>query len=63
MFSELPPNLACFTTKRVIENDHPVLLVVHDEDGDWQFLSGTTSTAEDGRIICLDEALSMDPTL
>jgi hypothetical protein len=47
----------------VIESEHPILLVVHDGDGDWQFLCGTTSNAEDGRVICLDEALAMDPTL
>ena len=48
-----PPNVAAITTRPVLEDGHPILLVTHDEDGDWQVLCGTTNNPEDGRIACL----------
>src|SRR5262249_53297505 len=42
-FRELK-NFGVFTTRRVIEDHLPILLVAHDrEDGAWQFLCGTTN--------------------
>jgi hypothetical protein len=39
-----PPNVAVFTTTRVIKDDEPVLYVAHDaEDGAWQFHAGAES--------------------
>ncbi len=46
-------NTAVITTRQVIEDDHPILLVSHDEDGDWQFLCGTTDEPDDGRLVSL----------
>jgi len=47
-----PPNVATFTTCKVLNEDHPRLLVTHDEDdGAWQFLCGTTNEPRDGRIV------------
>lgn len=56
-------NRATFTTRQVIEEDHPILLVSHDVDGDWQFLCGTTSRSEDAKIVSLGSALKLDPTI
>jgi Domain of unknown function (DUF4262) len=55
-------NCPCFTTRRVIEGS-PVLLVSHDEEGDWQFLCGTTSDSADGALVSLGSMLVRDSTL
>ncbi|MEM6469013.1 MAG: DUF4262 domain-containing protein [Planctomycetota bacterium] len=44
-----PKNTAVISTRQVIAGVHPVLVVSHDDDGDWQFLCGTTNREEDGR--------------
>jgi len=40
---------AVLTTRQVLEQGLPVLLVTHDrDDGAWQFLCGTTDDPKDG---------------
>jgi hypothetical protein len=57
-------NVAAFTTRLVLEADHPILLVSHDiDDGAWQMLCGTTNDPTDGRIACLGCLYERDPTL
>jgi hypothetical protein len=56
-------NRAAFTTRPVLEESLPILLVSHDEGGDWQFLCGTTNRTEDGRIVSLGCILERDRTL
>ena len=56
-------NLAVFTTKPVIEEGHPILLVTHDDEGDWQFLCGTTNDTEDARLVCLKEIVESHPSV
>ena len=46
-------NRAVFTTKPVLKDGHPILLVTHDGDGDWQFLCGTTNRPEDWQLVSL----------
>lgn len=58
-----PVNTAAFTTTRVLREGLPVLLVTHDEDGDWQFMCTTTNSPEDGLIICLGCAYERDKTI
>jgi hypothetical protein len=36
-----PPSRRVFTTKRIADGAAPVIHIVHDADGDWQFLDGT----------------------
>jgi hypothetical protein len=55
-------NRAVFTTKPVLDG-HPVLLVTHDREGDWQFLCGTTNRTEDAKIVSLGCIFERDPTL
>jgi hypothetical protein len=55
-------NRAVFTTKPVLDG-HPILLVSHDQEGDWQFLCGTTSRTEDVKIVSLGCIFERDPTL
>lgn len=52
-----------FTSKQVLEDKLPILHVVHDGDGDWQFLSGQEEGVQDGRIIALNELYAMDESL
>ncbi|OAI48434.1 hypothetical protein AYO44_06885 [Planctomycetaceae bacterium SCGC AG-212-F19] len=56
-------NRAVFTTKPVIHAGHPILLVSHDAEGDWQFLCGTTNRPEDGAVVALGEMLIRDPSI
>jgi len=55
-------NLATFTTIQWIEQHKPILSVVHDNDGDWQFLTGD-QLPEDIKIVALQELILRDETL
>ena len=56
-------NRAVFTTRAVLRDGHPVLLVSHDREGEWQFLCGTTVRPQDGQIVSLGSILERDPSL
>ena len=58
-----PRNLGVFTTIRVIDENHPILLVCHDDDGDWQFLCGATDAPDQCRLICLNDIVERDPSV
>lgn len=61
---ELNLDMAVFTTKYIIENNSSVVYVVHDHDGDWQFLGREEDINEkDGRIIALGEMINIDPSI
>jgi hypothetical protein len=55
-------NLAIFTTRQWLDLNKPILRVVHDEDGDWQFLTGD-QMPEDAKVVCLEEMVLRDKTL
>ncbi len=58
------PNVAAITTRQVLNDGLPILRVTHySDDHDWAFVCGTTDATEDGRVIAMDEALHLDPTL
>lgn len=57
------PCLGVITTSAVLAGA-PILMISHDaDDGGWQFLCGTTTDPEDGRIVHLREIVAMDPTV
>jgi hypothetical protein len=56
-------NRAVFTTKNVLDGTHPILLVSHDEEGEWQFLCGTTNSVADGRLVCLGNVIQQHPAV
>ena len=58
-----PTNAAAFTTTRVLREGLPVLLVSHDQDGDWQFMCTTTNDTADGLVVCLGCAYQRDRTI
>ena len=60
---EDPADTRAYTTRFVLDEDLPILVVAHDHDGGWEFLCGTTDKPKDGREIMLGEALELDPRL
>ena len=57
------PSLAVFSLKRIFKQDRPVLYVLHDEDGGWQFLDGEDCTEDDAAVVAFEEIVAHDPTL
>jgi hypothetical protein len=57
-----PRNLGIFTTKQCLEHLKPILRVVHEIDGDWQFLTGD-QMPEDIKLVSLEELILRDKTL
>lgn len=57
-------NVAAITSKFVLENNQPILRVVHySDDHSWAFTCGTTNNTEDIRVIGMGEIVILDPTL
>ena len=57
-----PKNLTTFTTRQWLDKKNPILRVVHDNDGDWQFLTDD-QLPEDIKIVALEELVKRDNTL
>jgi hypothetical protein len=58
-----PPNVATFTTKQVVREKQPILLVTHDDDGNWQFHTGRPASLDDAMVVGLEQMLRLDPSL
>jgi hypothetical protein len=41
------PHQGVFTTRKIMDDEKPILLVLHEEDGDWPFLPGTSVESAD----------------
>lgn len=57
-----PKNLGIYTTRQWLELDKPILRVVHDIDGDWQFLTGD-QMPDDAKLVALEQMVIKDKTL
>ncbi|MBS1625341.1 MAG: DUF4262 domain-containing protein [Bacteroidetes bacterium] len=57
-----PKNATTFTTRQWLDQKQPILRVVHDTDGDWQFLTGDQLPG-DICIVALEQMIKGDPTL
>jgi len=57
-----PTNLGIITTRQWLDLNQPILRVVHDHDGDWQFLTGN-QVLSDGRVVALEQMVLRDATL
>jgi hypothetical protein len=55
-------NLGIFTTRQWLDLDKPILKVIHENDGDWQFLTGD-QLPEDIRLVALEQMIVKDNTL
>lgn len=58
-----PAETRVHTTRFVLDKDFPILIVVHDRDGGWELLCGTTDKRKDAREVLLGEAVELDPRL
>lgn len=57
-------NVATITTKQVVKESFPVLMVVHyEEDDSWAFTCGTTNKSEDLMVVGMGEVVNLDPSL
>lgn len=57
-------NVAVITTRRVVSESFPILMVVHyAEDDSWAFTCGTTNKSEDLMVVGMGEIVDLDPTL
>jgi len=57
------PNTAVLTTCYVIKNNSPIVNVIYDEDGDWQFLGKEEIDESDAVIISMEEIIKHDSSL
>ena len=55
-------NLATFTTRQWLEKEKPILHVVHDNDGEWQFLT-RDQMPDDIKIVALEQLVMRDSSL
>ncbi len=55
-------NLGIFTTRQWLDHNQPILHVIHDNDGDWQFLTGDQEP-DDIRLVALEQMILRDPSL
>lgn len=59
-----PRNCGVITMRQVVEGSEPILLVTHDlDDHGWQFIGTSDAATEDGRVVCLEDIVGLDPTI
>ena len=56
-------NKAVLTTSYVIKNNSPVVTVIYDEDGDWQFLGAEEIDESNAVILSMKEMIKHDDIL
>jgi hypothetical protein len=50
--------------RQVLEGSEPILLVGHDaDDHGWQFIGTSDASIEDGRVVCLEHIVNLDPSV
>jgi hypothetical protein len=61
---DAPRDLAVYVCAHAGRGGSPVLQVVHDEDGDWQFLcGGDHGDGDEPMLVCLGEIVDRDPSV
>jgi hypothetical protein len=58
-----PENASAYTTVFILDRKSPILGVLHDSDGSWQFLSGDAINEADVRAVCLGCIYELDKTI
>jgi hypothetical protein len=56
-------NKTAFTTWKILNHEAEILLIIHDEDGDWQFLTGQDLNESEAAIVCLKQICDVDCTI
>lgn len=57
------PNKSVITTKHVVNAHKPIVNVVYDADGDWQFYSDDKVEESDAVVLSVSQIFELDPTL
>jgi hypothetical protein len=61
---EEPRNVAAFSSTHIFRDGRPILYVTHDEeDGAWQFHSGSPTADSEVMIVALGEVLEHDSSI
>ena len=61
---EINGSICVFSTKGIVENRACINHIVHDYDGDWQFLNLEEDLTEDNaRLLSLEEVIDMDNSI
>jgi len=59
-----PRNCTTLTMRQVLDGSEPILLVSHDaDDHGWQFIGTSDASVADGKVVCLEEIVRLDPTV
>ena len=59
-----PRNCTTLTMRQVLDGTEPILLVSHDaDDHGWQFIGTSDASAADGKVVCLEHIVRLDPTV
>lgn len=59
-----PRNCATLTMRQVLDGTEPILLATHDaDDHGWQFIGTSDASVADGKVVCLEEIVHLDPTV
>lgn len=58
-----PTNLVSFCSRGVFEKNLSIYDVVHQANGEWQFISNEPCTPENIMLVCLEEVVKQDPTI
>lgn len=58
-----PENTAVLTLTRVMQGGRPILYVVRDADGDWQFLDGEDVEEKDALVVALQQMVAFDSSI
>ena len=57
------PDLGVITTPEVLRGEQPILLVVHDHDGSWDFLAGGEFDADSAVAVHLAHIVERHPEI
>lgn len=58
-----PKNLTTFTTRQWLQEGKTIVKVIHDNNGDWQFLTDDEISTENIIIVALEQLILKDKTL
>ena len=58
-----PEDAPVLTQRGVVFFGRPVLLVLHDPEGDWQMLSGEAAPGDKAHVVGLGQVVARDPSL
>ena len=59
-----PRNCSTLTMRQVLDGSEPILLVSHDaDDHGWQFIGSSDAAVADGKLVCLEHIVHLDPTV